>query len=173
MNASTYSISELKLQLSETQRLLNEETLKRIEIELTLTKKNIALQEENAALKKLIEERDQKEEDVPIEFEEVDSESESLDINLQSVVSAKSPIVKNPMSEVKRQDNELLNLQPNKLRDKRIDKKSFTMLDQTSVGGTQWYFLKNFAKRSNYKQQTWWVSKLNELDILFYLNSKN
>ena len=58
MNAGQEPIPSLKEQLSLIRRQLNEEKVKRLKLELTLTEDNITLQDEIEALKKQIEERD-------------------------------------------------------------------------------------------------------------------
>ena len=59
MNAGQEPIPSLKEQLSLIRRQLNEEKVKRLKLELTLTEDNITLQDEIEALKKQIEERDE------------------------------------------------------------------------------------------------------------------
>ena len=52
-------------------------------------------------------------------------------------------------------DGQLQNVQSNRLRDKRVEKRS---ADSTLIGGKRWSTLKRFAMRSDFKQQSWWVS---------------
>ena len=126
MKESDETIQDLKNQLSEAQSKLDEIGKR----ERSLKKSNLLLQEENRALKKQIEERDRGIEELLTNkqlemFDEIDSEKqeiESQDIELQSIVSWKTPVKTDQPLEVI-EDNLLSSLQKNKIQDRRMTRR--------------------------------------------------
>ena len=89
-----------------------------------------------------------------IKVEENQSRKESVEKVVEKVVekAAAPKVVKKPKAPPA---PKLDALQEKKLRDRRAAKRE---LDATLIGGTRWSYLKKFAMKPGFKEESWWVS---------------